>query len=114
VGSKFQGLRAYELAAALGDDLQRYVMRWPSWERWTLGRQLVRAADSIGANIAEASGRATDADRRHFFVVARGSLYETEHWLARAEARGLTADGTTQLEELAKTLAGLIRRYAPP
>jgi len=44
---------------------------------------------SIGANIAEGCERVHAPDRRRFYAVARGSLYETEHWIMTAEARGL-------------------------
>jgi hypothetical protein len=47
-------------------------------------------------------------------VIARGSLFETEHWLARPEARGLlTPDYSARLDEIARALAGLIRKPAP-
>ena len=71
---------------------------------------MVRAADSVGANIAEAAGRWHTPDRRRLLIVARGSLYETEHWLTRAQARGLELPDT-DLQELARTLHGLIRRH---
>jgi four helix bundle protein len=88
------------------------VSRWPSFDRWSIGIQLTRAADSIGANIAEAAGRWHRQDQKRFLLIARGSLYETEHWLARAEARGLLEAGTTgHLSETARTLNGLIRRW---
>jgi four helix bundle protein len=110
----FVDLRVYALAAEVADVLHRAVVSWPSFERWTLGVQLVRAADSIGANIAEASGRWHEADKRRLFVIARGSLYETQHWLARAEARGLTTERQEpKLDEVGRMLSGLIRRPGP-
>jgi four helix bundle protein len=38
--------------------------------------QLYRASQSIPLNIAEGNGKATEADRRHFFEIARGSTLE--------------------------------------
>ncbi len=90
------------------------VVSWPSFERWSLGLQLVRAADSIAANIAESAGRHHEADKRRLLLVARGSLYETEHWLIRAEARGLLSPGTSErLNEPGRALSGLIRQPIP-
>jgi four helix bundle protein len=110
----FFDLRVYVTAAEVADSVHRAVVAWPSFERWTIGAQLMRAADSIGANIAEATGRWHSADKRRFFVIARGSLYETQHWLARAKARGLEA-GTQdeRLEAVGRMLSGLIRRPGP-
>jgi four helix bundle protein len=114
MASSFRELVAYRLAAELGDQLARDVAAWESFERWSTGIQLVRSVDSIGANIAEALGRWHTKDRRHLLIVARGSLYETEHWLIRAEARGLMREGTAAaLDEVARALNGLIKR-APP
>ena len=114
MGSSFRDLVAYRRAGELADEVVRTVAGWQSFEKWSIGIQLVRSADSIGANIAEALGRWHTKDRRYLLMVARGSVYETEHWLLRAEARGLTSDGTAaKLDEIARTLNGLIKR-APP
>ena len=68
----------------------------------------------VGANIAEASGRWHENDRRQFLRIARGSLLETEHWVTYSEKRGLLAHETsTKLEEVARLLNGLIRKLAP-
>jgi four helix bundle protein len=76
--------------------------------------QLVRAADSVGANIAEAMGRWSVPDRRRLLFVARGSLHETEHWISVAETRGLLPAGTaTQVDEISRALNGLIRQPVP-
>ena len=110
----FRNLAAYRLAAALADEIYAMVGKWSSFDRWSTGVQLVRAADSVGANIAESAGRWHEADKRRLCVIARGSLYETEHWLERAQARGLTGDGLeSQIDELARTLNGLLKRPNP-
>lgn len=76
VSSDFQRLRVYRLAVDLSDEIYASVERWPLLARTSFGAQLIRSADSIGANIAEASGRYGPADRRRLLVIARGSLYE--------------------------------------
>ena len=111
VGGVFRDLAAYRLAVEAADELHSEVARWPSFERWSLGMQLVRAADSIGANIAEAMGRWNEADKRRLLLIARGSVYEAEHWLLRAEARGLMTVGSSErFDEPSRALNGLIRK----
>ena len=107
MGSDFEKLVTYRRAATLGDAVWRSVLGWPSFARWTVGKQLTRCADSVAANIAEGAGRRHDADRRRFYVTARSSLYETEHWLARARARGLAVPDLPT-DELGRMLNGLI------
>ena len=97
----------------VANDAWRAVHRWDKFDAWSVGIQLVRAADSVGANIAEAYGRYGLRDQRHLLYVARGSAYETEHWTAVALARGLLADDALEhrITELLKTLNGLIRAH---
>jgi four helix bundle protein len=112
--SEFRDLAAYTRAAALADDIWREVARWDSHARWSIGMQLVRAVDSIGANIAEATGRWHPKDEVRFLRVARGSLLETEHWITTAERRGLLESGTSdRLDGIARPLSGLINKRTP-
>jgi len=60
---------------------------WKIYEKmdWQLKKiisdQLIRAIDSVGANIAEGYGRFHYLDRIKFYYNARGSLFEVKHWL---------------------------------
>ena len=65
------------------------VILWKIFEKDTVGKQLVRAADSITANLSEAFGRYSYADRKRFGYYARGSLTETITWLNLSVERGL-------------------------
>lgn len=87
--TNFENLRVYALAEKLADEVWNTVRKWDAFARDTVGKQLVRAADSIGANIAEGSGRGSNGDYRRFLRIARGSLCETQHWLRRAFRRDL-------------------------
>jgi four helix bundle protein len=96
--TNFEKLRVYRLSEKLADDLWQIVLTWNYFARDTVGRQVVRAADSIGANIAEGAGRGRFLDNRRFVRIARGSLNETKHWLRRAYKRALLPK--TQIDRL--------------
>ena len=87
--SKFTDLRVYQLAEELADLIWTVVVPWDSFSKDVVGKQLCRAADSIGANIAEGVGKKSYPEQRRFTLIARGSMYETQHWLRRAFRRGL-------------------------
>jgi four helix bundle protein len=106
-------LLVYRRAAALADEVRATAAEWGAFDRWTVGVQLVRATDSIGANVAEAFGRWGLKDQRRLLYVARGSAYETVHWLERAAARELPlpAGALAGANELSRMLNGLIARH---
>lgn len=96
--TNFEKLQVYKLSERLADQTWKIVIRWDTLAKDTVGKQLIRAADSIGANVAEGSGRGTEPEIRRFLRIARGSLYETQHWLCRAYKRKLLTD--KQVNEL--------------
>ena len=107
--TNFEKPRVYRLSENLADELWKTVIGWNYFERDTVGKQLVRAGDSIGANIAEGVRGGKFLDNRRFVRIARGSLNETKHWLRRAHKRGLLTMAQTNvlkpmLDELAPTL----------
>lgn len=110
--TNFESLRVYQLSETLADEIWTIVMKWNAFARDTVGKQLVRAADSIGANIAEGTGRGTFVDNRRFVRIARGSLNETQHFLRRAYKRKLLNDKDIQaLRPLVDELAPKLNSY---
>ena len=104
----FQNLHVYGLSERLADAIREIVSGWAPFPRETVGKQLVKAADSVGANIAEGSARGTYQDNRRFIRIARGSLTEVQHWLRRAYKRKLLPD--RDIEPLKATIDELAPR----
>lgn len=75
----FEKLRVYQLAEELADAIWVIVRSWDRLASDTIGKQIIRSVDSVGANIAEGYGRGSYPDNRRFVRIARGSLYETRH-----------------------------------
>ena len=94
--TNFENLRVYNLSEQLSDRIWDIVVGWEYFAKDTVGKQIVRSADSIGANIAEGEGRGSFQDNRRFCRIARGSLQETQHWLRRAFKRNLLTKRTNR------------------
>ena len=117
--TNFENLRVYRLSEKLADEVWNIALTWDYFAKDTVGKQLVRAADSIGANTAEGSGRGRYLDNKRFVRIARGSLNETKHWLRRAYKCTLLAkkqiDGLKPLiDDLGPMLNAYLRPSAPP
>ncbi len=108
----FENLRVYQLAEDIADLVWEIVIKWDWLLRDTVGKQLIKSADSIGANIAEGTGRGSFADNRRFARIARGSLLELKHWLRRAYKRKLlTEKETALLQEMIRELTPKLSAY---
>lgn len=75
--------------------------------------QLQRASLSIPLNIAEGAGRYTKADKRNFYIIARGSIFECVAVIdILYDMEKITSkikdDNYKTLEELSKMVSGLI------
>lgn len=110
--TNFENLRVYRLAEELADAIRDLVADWNSFAKETVGKQIVRCADSIGANIAEGSGRGSFQDNRGFIKVARASLNETQHFLRRAFKRKLLSKADVEkIKPLVDNLAPQLNAY---
>lgn len=110
--TNFENLRVYLLSEKLCDYTWNLVSKWDLFAKNSVGMQLVRSSDSIGANIAEGTGRGSYTDNKRFVKIARASLYETKHWLRRAYQRNLiNNDETTELKKLIDELTPRLNAY---
>ena len=110
--TNFENLQIYQLSEKLADQIWRIVIGWENFGRATLGKQLIRAVDSVGANIAEGSGRGSEAELRRFLRISRGSLYETKHWLRCAyKSRLLWEKQVAELLPILKELTPKLNAY---
>ena len=110
--TNFENLRVYQISEEISDAIWKIVLKWKKLAQDTVGKQLISAADSIGANVAEGTGRGSSADNRRFARIARGSLFEVKHWLRRSYRRDLlNEDEVTKLQNLINELTPKLSAY---
>ncbi len=79
----------YKASFHLSNYVWDIVMTWDYLARDTIGKQFIRAIDSISANIAEGFGRHGKNDKIKFFYYSFGSLKESFDWNEKAKTRNL-------------------------
>lgn len=87
--SNLEDFRAHTLAMEIGEDVWKVVIKWEYFQKDTVGKQFVKAVDSIAANLAEGLGRYHYREAKNFAYYSRGSLFETKTWLTKAQNRAL-------------------------
>ena len=73
-----ENLKVYELSIKLGEDIWKIINNSYHFEKDTVGKQLVRSADSVAASISEGFGRYHFKETKNFGYYLRGSLFETK------------------------------------
>lgn len=107
-------LHVYHLAEKLADKIWFAFDNWSVKVQRTTGYQIINSSDSISANISEGYGRYTPADRKKFYLYARGSFEETKTWLRKLYRRKIIAEKEMQeyakiINELGPALNGFIK-----
>jgi hypothetical protein len=67
---RFENLEVWQLARQLNRSVYSSTKKFPKDELFALTSQVRRASISISSNIAEGSGRNSDADFAHFLEIA--------------------------------------------
>lgn len=83
----YRELHVWQKSIDLVDVVFELTATFPTSERYRLTDQILRAAVSIPANIAEGSGRGGTREYIHFINIAKGSLAELETHLIIARRR---------------------------
>lgn len=107
-------LDVYRLSEELSDLVWNSYDNWPQKVKQTIGYQIIRASDSIAANLAEGYGRYTPADRKRFYLFSRCSFEETNTWLRKVIRRDILTKTeihafTSIIDELGPKLNAFIK-----
>src|SRR2546421_1701903 len=95
-------LELFQIYESVADWVWSVVDTWKPKAQDTMGKQVIRAIDSINANLVEGDARYTLPDSIHFFVIARGSARESRLWINRAIRRRLVSqsEGTQAISDI--------------
>src|SRR5690625_790262 len=84
----FEKLNVYKNIIDFRIRVQQVISLFPSDEKYDAVRQIKRATDSIGANVAEGSGRSSNLDQSHFTNMSYDSALEVVYHLTIAHELG--------------------------
>ena len=107
-------LESYKIAFLLSNYVWDIVLTWNYFAKDTVGKQFVKAVDSIFANIAEGFGRYGKKDKINFYRYSYGSLKESQDWNEKSKVRKLLTKEQydfilSQLKQLPKSIHQLIK-----
>ena len=93
---RLEDLEVYKLSMDLGEKIWNMVVNWNYFEKdipINIGsKQLIRAIDSVAANLSEGYGRFFYKENKQFCYYSRGPLYESKTWLSKANKRNLISN----------------------
>lgn len=108
----FEKLEVYRKAKSLNKEVSLFLKENKNVDSY-IKDQLRRASISIVINIAEGSGKFSRADKRNFYTISRGSVYECVSLTELVKEEGLISESSfnsfyNKYEELSKMLLALI------
>lgn len=106
-------INAYRISFELSNYVWEVVVNWEYFTRDTVGKQYVKAVDSISANIAEGFGRYHKKEKVHFYRYSYGSIKESMDWTLKSKKRNLLSESNfdyiyEKLDQLPKEIHSLI------
>ena len=112
---KFQELTVWQKSHELCLKIYKISQNFPKEELFGLTSQIRRAATSIPTNIAEGSGRESNAEMKRFLIISSGSCSEVEYQIILAKDLGYISDNsaielTEYIQSIRKMLFSFINR----
>jgi four helix bundle protein len=112
---KFERLEVWKKGVSLYEHLSSLSRTIDQRDQFSLGEQIRRASLSVSTNIAEGTGREGEKESKHFFNIAKGSVYEVVSLLYVMRMRGYVAEKDYetlygQCDEIAKMLSGILSK----
>jgi four helix bundle protein len=86
---KLEELQVYQLSMSVAERIWNIVIEWDYFSKEVVGKQLMKAIDSVAANLSEGFGRYFYKENKQFCYYSRGSLFETKTWIRKAKERKL-------------------------
>jgi four helix bundle protein len=86
---RLNDIDAYKISFNLSNYVWESVVKWNYLAKDTVGKQFIRSADSVSANIAEGFGRYQKKEKIHFYRYSYGSVKESLDWNEKARIRKL-------------------------
>ncbi len=115
----YRDLEVWQKAMDVAEAIYALAREMPKQEEYRLTGQMIRAAVSVPANIAEGHARATRKDYAHFISMSRGSAAELETLLLLAQRASFVsaerADALlSEIERVSRMLNRLHSRLKDP
>jgi len=109
---RLEELKVYNQAMEVGEEIWAIVIKWDYFAKDTMGKQLIRAIDSVAANLSEGFGRYHYRESKNFAYYSRGSLYETKTWLTKAKNRKyIFAEDYSKFINTIDTIGKMLNNY---
>lgn len=89
---KLEELQVYQSSMDIGERIWDIIIKWDYFTKDTVGKQWIRAVDSMAANLAEGFGRFHYKENRQFSYYSRGWLYEAKTWATKARNLNLISE----------------------
>lgn len=77
----FRDMDMWQKSVSLSAAAFKMITELPRSEDYGLASQVRRSTNSVSANIAEGFGRRSKKDKRRYYIIARGSVFETQNHL---------------------------------